>query len=105
MLFHAAAGGVGLIACQWARALGATMIGTVSSPEKAALAKAHGCTHVINTKTEDFVARVAEITNGQLCDVVYDSVGRDTYLGSLACLKPNGLWVSFGNSSGPVPPL
>ncbi len=103
MLFHAAAGGVGLIACQWARALGATIIGTVSSAEKAALAKAHGCTHVINTKTEDFVARVSEITNGQLCDVVYDSVGHDTYLGSLACLKPKGMWVSFGNSSGPVP--
>jgi NADPH:quinone reductase len=105
MLFHAAAGGVGLIACQWARALGATMIGTVSSDEKAALAKANGCTHVINTKLEDFVARVSDITGGKGCDVVYDSVGKDTYLGSLACLKPKGLWVSFGNASGPVPPL
>jgi NADPH:quinone reductase len=105
MLFHAAAGGVGLIACQWARALDATMIGTVSSEEKAALAKANGCTHVINTKSEDFVARVNEITGGKGCDVVYDSVGKDTYPGSLACLKPQGLWVSFGNASGPVPPL
>lgn len=105
MLFHAAAGGVGLIACQWARTLGATIIGTVSSPEKAALAKSFGCTHVINTKTEDFVTRVTEITGGKGCDVVYDSVGKDTYLGSLACLKPKGMWVSFGNASGPVPPL
>lgn len=105
MLFHAAAGGVGLIACQWARALGATIIGTVSSDEKAALARAKGCTHVINTKTEDFVTRVAEITGGKLCDVVYDSVGKDTYQGSLQCLKPRGLWVSFGNASGPVPPF
>jgi NADPH:quinone reductase len=105
MLFHAAAGGVGLIACQWARALGATMIGTVSSPDKAALAKSYGCTHVINTKTEDFVARVNEITEGRGCDVIYDSVGRDTFEGSLACLKPKGLWVSFGNASGPVPPF
>jgi NADPH:quinone reductase len=105
MLFHAAAGGVGLIACQWARALGATMIGTVSSPEKAALAKLNGCTHVIISKSEDFVARVHEITGGKGCDVAYDSVGRDTYQGSLACLKPKGLWVSFGNSSGPVPPF
>jgi NADPH:quinone reductase len=105
MLFHAAAGGVGLIACQWARALGATMIGTVSTAEKAALAKSSGCAHVINTKTDDFVARVAEITKGSGCHVVYDSVGRDTYQGSLACLKPKGLLVSFGNASGPVPPL
>ena len=105
MLFHAAAGGVGSIACQWARALGATMIGTISSDEKAALARSNGCTHVINTKTEDFVARVAEITGGQGCDVVYDSVGKDTYQGSLQCLKPRGLWVSFGNASGPVPPF
>ena len=105
MLFHAAAGGVGLIACQWARALGATMIGTVSTDAKAELARAHGCTHVINTAKEDFVTRVAELTGGRLCDVVYDSVGKDTYLGSLACLKPKGFWVSFGNSSGPVPPF
>lgn len=105
MLFHAAAGGVGLIACQWARALGATMIGTVSSDAKAELARANGCTHVINSKTEDFVARVADITGGKGCDVVYDSIGKDTYQGSLQCLKPRGLWVSFGNSSGPVPPF
>ena len=105
MLFHAAAGGVGLIACQWARALGATMIGTVSSGEKAELARANGCTHVINSKKEDFVARVQQITNGQGCDVVYDSIGKDTFPESLACLKPKGLWVSFGNASGPVPPF
>lgn len=105
MLFHAAAGGVGLIACQWARALGATMIGTVSSDEKAERAKAFGCTHVINTKRENFADRVAEITAGKLCDVVYDSIGKDTYRDSLACLKPKGLWVSFGNASGPVPPF
>lgn len=105
MLFHAAAGGVGLIACQWARALGATMIGTVGSDDKAALAKAHGCIHVINYRTEDFVQRVKEITGGALCDVVYDSIGKDTFPTSLDCLKPKGLWVSFGNASGPVPPL
>ncbi len=105
MLFHAAAGGVGLIACQWAKALGATMIGTVSSAEKAGLAKAHGCTHVINSKTENFAACVREITGGAGCDVVYDSVGKDTFPASLECLKPKGLWVSFGNASGPVPPF
>lgn len=105
MLFHAAAGGVGLIACQWVRAIGATMIGTVSSDDKAERAKAFGCTHVINTKKENFVDRVAEITNGALCDVVYDSIGKDTYVDSLNCLKPKGLWVSFGNSSGAVPPF
>jgi NADPH2:quinone reductase len=105
MLFHAAAGGVGLIACPWARALGATIIGTVSSDEKAELAKAYGCTHTINTKREDFVARVMELTGGKGCDVVYDSVGKDTFPKSLGCLKPKGLWVSFGNSSGPVPPF
>lgn len=105
MLFHAAAGGVGLIACQWARALGATIIGTVSTDEKAELAKSYGCTHAINSKREDFVARVAELTNGAGCDVVYDSVGKDTFPKSLDCLKPMGLWVSFGNSSGPVPPF
>lgn len=105
LLFHAAAGGVGLIAGQWARALGATIIGTVSTDAKADLAKANGYTHVINTAKDDFVARVAELTGGRLCDVVYDSVGKDTVSGSLACLKPRGLWVSFGNSSGPVPPL
>lgn len=105
LLFHAAAGGVGLIACQWARALGATLIGTVSTEEKAALARAHGAAHTIVTSREDFVARVAEITDGRGCDVVYDSVGKDTFPGSLACLKPRGLWVSFGNASGPVPPF
>ena len=105
MLFHAAAGGVGHIACQWAKGLGATMIGTVGSDAKAERAKALGCTHVINTGKEDFVRRTAEITAGRLCDVVYDSIGKDTYLGSLACLKPKGLWVSFGNASGPVPPF
>ncbi|HEY8128543.1 MAG TPA: quinone oxidoreductase [Hyphomicrobium sp.] len=105
MLLHAAAGGVGLIACQWAHALGATIIGTVSSDEKAELAKANGCTHVINTKRDDFVARVRELTEGRGCDVVYDSVGKDTFPKSLDCLKPKGLWVSFGNSSGPVPPF
>jgi NADPH2:quinone reductase len=102
MLLHAAAGGVGLIACQWARHLGATVIGTVSSADKAELAKANGCTHVINYKTEDFVARTKELTNGQGVDVVYDSIGKDTYPGSLDCLKPLGLWVSFGNASGAI---
>jgi NADPH2:quinone reductase len=105
MLFHAAAGGVGLIACQWGRAIGATMIGTVGSDEKVRLAKEHGCTHVINYRTEDYVARVKEITKGEGCDVVYDSVGKDTFPSSLDCLKPKGLWVSFGNASGPVPPF
>ena len=105
MLFHAAAGGVGLIACQWAAALGATIIGTVGSPEKGELARAHGCTHVINYREENFVERVREITGGGLCDVAYDSVGKDTYPGSLDCLKPRGLWVSFGNASGKVPPV
>ncbi|MGZ9046893.1 MAG: quinone oxidoreductase family protein, partial [Telluria sp.] len=103
ILFHAAAGGVGLIACQWARALGVTMIGTVGSDEKAQLARAHGCAHVINYNTEDFVARVAEITNGEKVSVVYDSIGKDTFTGSLDCLAPLGLMVSFGNASGPVP--
>ncbi|WP_072397353.1 quinone oxidoreductase [Hyphomicrobium sp. CS1GBMeth3] len=105
LLFHAAAGGVGLIACQWARALGATLIGTVSTDEKAELARAHGAAHVIVTSREDFVARVHEITGGKGCDVVYDSVGKDTYRGSLDCLRPRGLFVSFGNASGPVPPF
>lgn len=105
LLFHAAAGGVGSIACQWAAALGATVIGTVGSPEKAALAKSFGCRHVINYREEDFVARVKELTGGAKVDVVYDSVGRDTFPGSLDCLKPRGLWVSFGQSSGSVPPF
>lgn len=102
MLFHAAAGGVGLIACQWAKAIGATMIGTVSSDEKAALAKARGCTHVINYKTENFVERVKEITGGRGVDVCYDSVGKDTFPASLDCIRTRGLWVSFGNASGKV---
>ena len=105
MLFHAAAGGVGLIACQWARALGATLIGTVGSDEKAALALANGASHVINTKRENFVERVREITGGKGCDVAYDGVGKDTFPGSLDCLKPKGLWVSFGSASGSVPPF
>jgi NADPH2:quinone reductase len=105
MLFHAAAGGVGLIACQWARHLGATVIGTVSTSDKAALAKAAGCTHVINYKTEDFVKRTRELTSGQGVDVVYDSIGKDTFPASLDCLKPMGLWASFGSASGPVPPF
>ncbi len=102
ILFHAAAGGVGSIACQWANHLGATVIGTVGSEEKAKLAKAHGCHHVINYKTENFVERVAEITGGAKCDVVYDFVGRDTFPGSLDCLKPLGMWVLFGQSSGTI---
>jgi NADPH2:quinone reductase len=102
MLLHAAAGGIGLIAAQWARHLGATIIGTVSSADKAALAKAAGCTHVINYKTEDFVKRTRDLTNGQGVDVAYDAVGKDTYPGSLDCLKPLGLWVSFGNASGAI---
>jgi NADPH2:quinone reductase len=105
MLLHAAAGGIGLIASQWAKHLGATIIGTVGSEDKAALAKANGCTHVINYKTENFVERVKEITGGKGCEVVYDGVGKDTFPGSLDCLKPRGLWVSFGNASGPVPPF
>ena len=105
LLFHAAAGGVGLIVCQWAKAIGATMIGTVGSNEKAQLATAAGCTHVINYRTEDYVERVREITGGIGCDVVYDGVGKDTFPSSLDCLRPKGLWVSFGNASGAVPPF
>ncbi len=105
MLFHAAAGGVGSIACQWAVALGATVIGTAGTPEKVARARALGCQHVINYGEEDYVARVAAITGGEKCDVVYDSVGKDTFIGSLDCLKPRGMLVSFGNSSGAVPPF
>jgi NADPH:quinone reductase len=103
LLFHAAAGGVGSIAGQWARHLGATSIGTVGSEDKAELARANGYTHVINYRTESFVDRVKEITGGKGCDVVYDSVGKDTFPMSLDCLKPLGLWVSFGQSSGPLP--
>ncbi|ADZ70670.1 quinone oxidoreductase family protein [Polymorphum gilvum] len=102
LLFHAAAGGVGLIAGQWAAHLGATVIGTVGSDDKAELARAHGYAHVINYRSENFVERVKEITDGKGCDVVYDSVGKDTYPGSLDCLKPLGMWVSFGQSSGPI---
>lgn len=105
VLFHAAAGGVGLIACQWARALGVNLIGTAGSNEKTALAKQHGAAHVINYNTEDVVQRVLEITNGAGVPVVYDSVGKDMFTRSLDCLRPRGLMVSFGNSSGPVPPF
>jgi NADPH2:quinone reductase len=103
LLFHAAAGGVGLIACQWAASLGATVIGTVGSAGKALIARAHGCTHVINYREEDFVTMVKAYTKGQGVDVVYDSIGKDTFPASLDCLKPLGLWVSFGQASGPVP--
>ncbi len=105
ILFHAAAGGVGLIACQWAKALGVTMIGTVGSDEKAALAKAHGCTHTINYNKEDFLTRVKELTHGEGVPVVYDSIGADTFTKSLDCLSPLGTMVSFGSASGPVPPF
>ena len=105
LLFHAAAGGVGLIACQWAASLGATVIGTVGSAGKALIARAHGCAHVINIREEDVVARVKAYTNGKGVDVVYDSIGKDTFPASLDCLKPLGMWVSFGQSSGPVPPF
>ncbi|MCB1418772.1 MAG: quinone oxidoreductase, partial [Notoacmeibacter sp.] len=102
VLFHAAAGGVGLIAGEWGRHLGARMIGTAGSPDKIALAKAHGYEHVINYRNEDFVAEVARLTEGRKCAVVYDSVGKDTYPGSLDCLRTYGLFVSFGQSSGPI---
>lgn len=105
ILFHAAAGGVGLIAGQWAKHLGATTIGTAGSAEKVGLAKAHGYDHVINYREQDFVAEVARITGGKRCEVVYDSVGKDTFEGSLDCLKPLGLLALFGQSSGPVPPF
>jgi NADPH2:quinone reductase len=105
VLFHAAAGGVGLIACQWLKALGVTVIGTVGSDDKAKLAKAHGCDHAIVYTRENFVERVKEITGGKKVPVVYDSVGKDTYMGSLDCLQPLGMLVIFGNGSGPVPPF
>jgi NADPH2:quinone reductase len=105
VLLHAAAGGVGLIACQWLKAIGATTIGTVGSPEKAELAKAHGCDHTILYREEDFVKRVREITGGKGVPVVYDSIGKDTFMQSLDCLSPRGMMVTFGNSSGPVPPI
>ncbi|MFT3812548.1 MAG: quinone oxidoreductase [Acidovorax sp.] len=105
VLFHAAAGGVGLIACQWARALGLQLIATAGSDAKCQLALANGAAHAINYATEDFAARVKEITNGQGVKVVYDSVGKDTWDKSLDCLRPFGLMASFGNASGPVPPF
>lgn len=105
ILFHAAAGGVGLIACQWAKHLGATVIGTAGSDGKIELARKHGCDHVINYKTENFVERVKEITNGEGVAVVYDSVGQATFEGSIDCLRPRGMMVSFGNASGPIPPF
>jgi NADPH2:quinone reductase len=105
ILFHAAAGGVGLIACQWAKALGATVIGTVGSDEKAELAKAHGCDYPIVYTRDNFVERVRGITGGKMVPVVYDSVGKDTFMASLDCLKPLGLMVSFGQSSGAIGPV
>jgi len=105
VLFHAAAGGVGLIACQWAKALGLQLIGTAGSDDKCALAKSLGAAHVINYRTENFTQRVKEITGGKGVKVVYDSVGKDTWDGSLDCLRPFGLMVSFGNASGPVAPF
>ena len=105
ILFHAAAGGVGLIACQWAKHLGATVIGTVGSDEKAELARAHGCDHPIVYTREDFVARVKEITDGKGVPCVYDSVGKDTFDGSLKCVRPLGTLAVFGTASGPVPPF
>ena len=105
VLFHAAAGGVGLIACQWAKAMGLQLIGTAGSDAKCALAKEHGAAHVINYSKEDFQARVKEITGGKGVKVVYDSVGKDTWDKSLDCLQPFGLMASFGNASGPVPPF
>ena len=105
ILFHAAAGGVGLIAGQWARHLGATTIGTAGSAAKVELAKAHGYDHVVNYREQDFVAEVGRITGGHKCEVVYDSVGKDTFDGSLDCLKSLGLLALFGQSSGPVPPF
>jgi NADPH:quinone reductase len=105
ILIHAAAGGVGLIVCQWAKALGATVIGTVGSDEKAELARAHGCDHPIVYTRQDFVAEVERITGGAGLPVVYDSIGRDTFMKSLDCLRPRGLMVSFGNASGPPDPI
>jgi NADPH2:quinone reductase len=105
ILIHAAAGGVGLIACQWAKHLGATVIGTVGSADKAALAKAHGCEHPLLYRDSDWVAQVREITGGEGVAAVYDSVGRDTFCKSLDCLRPLGIMVSFGQASGPVEPI
>lgn len=105
VLWHAAAGGVGLLACRWLRAIGATVIGTVGSDDKAELAKRHGCDHTIVYTREDVAARVKEITKGVGVPVVYDPVGKSTFAASLDCLRPRGLLVSFGNASGPVPPF
>lgn len=105
VLFHAAAGGVGLLACQWAKSEGIELIGTAGSDEKCEKAKAAGATHVINYRDEDFVARVRELTDGKGVDVVMDGVGKDTFQGSLDCLRPLGMMMSFGNASGPVPPV
>ena len=105
ILFHAAAGGCGLIACQWAKHLGATVIGTVGTPEKAELAKAHGCDHAVVYTQENFVERVKTLTNGEGVRVVFDSVGKDTFMNSLDCLQPRGMMVSFGNASGAVEPF
>src|SRR5207247_6066646 len=105
ILIHAAAGGVGLIVCQWAKHLGATVIGTVGDDEKAALVKKHGCDHPIVYRRDDFVARVSELTQGKKLPVVYDSVGKDTFYKSLDCLAPLGLMVSFGQSSGAIGPV
>jgi len=105
VLFHAAAGGVGLIAMQWLKLLGATVIGTVGSEEKAALAKSYGCDHTILYTQEDFVARTKELTNGKGVNVVYDSIGKDTFMQSLDCIKPRGMMVTYGNASGAVPPI
>jgi len=105
VLWHAVAGGVGLIACQWLAALGVTVIGTVGSEEKAQLARAHGCHHTVNYSRENFVERVKEITKGAGVPVVFDSVGKDTFDRSIECLRPFGMMVSFGNASGAVPPV
>ena len=105
VLVHAADGGVGVLLCQWAKHLGATVIGTVGSPEKAEIARAHGCDHPILYRDEDFVARVREITDGKGVPVVYDSVGKDTFMKSLDCLAPFGMMVSYGNASGPPDPI
>lgn len=105
VLYHAAAGGVGLIFGQWAKHLGATVIGTAGSPDKIALARAHGFDHVVNYREVDFVSAIRQITGGRMCDVVYDSVGKDTFPASLDCIRPRGLFVSFGQSSGVIPPF
>jgi len=105
ILFHAAAGGVGLIACQWAKHLGVTVIGTVGSNDKVSLARENGCAHVLNAREEDWVKRTRELTGGKGVPVVYDSIGKDTWAGSLDCLSVRGFMVSFGNASGAVPPF